>query len=68
MKLPRRVPLMNDRRGFTRLEFGLLAAMLIAMVVNGVATIGGGLGGSVRPMGFAQQPGDVTNAVAAIHR
>ena len=68
MKLRRRFPLLHDRRGFTRLEFGLLAAMLLAMVVNGVATLGGGLGGSVRPMGFAQQSGDVTNAAAAIRR
>jgi Flp pilus assembly pilin Flp len=67
MKQSNRVSLMRDRRGFTRLEFGLLAAMLIAMVVNGVATLGGGLGGSGRPMGLSQ-PSDVSNAVASIKR
>ena len=43
--------LMRDDRGFTRLEFGLLTAMLCAMVVNGIATLGGGLGVASQPMG-----------------
>jgi Flp pilus assembly pilin Flp len=47
----RRFRLAHDRRGFTRLEFGLLTGMLFAMVVNGIATLGGGLGSSNRPMG-----------------
>ena len=46
-----RVRLMRDDRGFTRLEFGLLTAMLCAMVVNGIATLGGGLGVASQPMG-----------------
>jgi Flp pilus assembly pilin Flp len=43
--------LARDGRGFTRLEFGLLTAMLCAMVVNGIVTLGGGLGSSSKPMG-----------------
>ena len=67
MDLRRRFPLLRDRRGFTRLEFGLLAAMLMAMVVNGMATLGGGLGSSMRPLGVSQ-PTDVSNAIAAMKR
>jgi hypothetical protein len=53
MRLPiqRRIQLVHDRRGFTRLEFSLLTGMLFAMIVNGIATLGGGLDSSNRPMG-----------------
>ena len=47
---------LRDDRGFTRLEFGLLTAMLCAMVVNGIATLGGGLGVASQPMGTAAAP------------
>ncbi len=67
MKRRHRFPLLRDRRGFTRLEFGLLAAMLIAMVVNGVATLSGGLGGLSHPTGVAQ-PAGVSSAVASMKR
>ncbi len=50
-KLPARC-LIRDRRAFTRLEFGLLTGMLAAMVINGIATLGGGLGGSSKPIGL----------------
>ena len=55
MRLPlrRRFRFIRDKRGFTRLEFGLLTGMLFAMIVNGIATLGGGLGSSSRPMGNA---------------
>ena len=42
----------RDRRGFTRLEFSLLTAMIGAMVINGIATLGGGLGGASKPIGM----------------
>lgn len=41
----------RDGRGFTRLEVGLLSAMLGAMVVNGIASLGGGLGNGSKPIG-----------------
>lgn len=52
--------LLRDRRGFTRLEFGLLTAMLFAMVVNGIATLGGGLGSSSRPLGNPDALDDIS--------
>jgi Flp pilus assembly pilin Flp len=67
MKRRHRFPLLRDRRGFTRLEFGLLAAMLLAMVVNGVATLGGGLGSASHPVSVAQ-PAGVSNAAASMKR
>ncbi len=66
MKPRRPSPLLYDRGGFTRLEFGLLAAMLLAMVVNGVATLGG-LGGSIQQPAVVM-PTDVSSAMAAIRR
>ena len=44
--------LIRDRRGFTRLEFSLLTGMLAAMVINGIATLGGGLGGASKLIGM----------------
>ncbi len=44
--------LLRAKRGFTRLEFSLLTAMLGAMVINGIATLGGGLGVGSKPMGL----------------
>ena len=55
----RRLRLIRDGRGFTRLEFGLLTAMLCAMVVNGIATLGGGLGSATKLMGPAAAAEDV---------
>jgi Flp pilus assembly pilin Flp len=43
--------LARDGRGFTRLEFGLLTAMLCAMIINGIASLGGGLGNGHKPIG-----------------
>ena len=45
----------RDLRGFTRLEFGLLTAMLGAMVINGIASLGGGLGSGHKPIGTVEQ-------------
>ncbi len=45
----------RNQRGFTRLEFGLLTAMLGAMVINGIASLGGGLGSGHKPIGAAEQ-------------
>lgn|GEM_PF-6586425 len=58
-KLLRRFRFVRDGRGFTRLEFSLLTAMLCAMVVNGIATLGGGLGSNSKPMGTTAQSEDV---------
>ncbi len=55
----RRFRLLRDRRGFTRLEFGLLTAMLCAMVVNGLVTLSGGLASTSKPMGQAMQTDDI---------
>ena len=52
---------LRDGRGFTRLEFGLLTAMLGAMVINGIASLGGGLGSASKPMGSPE----VTKELAA---
>jgi Flp pilus assembly pilin Flp len=46
--------LWRDRGGFTKLEYGLLTAMLCAMVINGIATWSGGLGSNTKPMGTVQ--------------
>jgi Flp pilus assembly pilin Flp len=54
--------LIRDRRGFTRLEFSLLTAMLCAMVINGIATLGGGLGSASRPMGTPVQEDGIKTA------
>ena len=59
MAAPTRLSLFADRRGFTRLEFSLLAAMLLTMVVNGVATLGGG----GRPMGLLETADKATAAM-----
>lgn len=47
----RSLRLVRGRRAFTRLEFGLLTAMLGAIVVNGIASLGGGLGSGHKPIG-----------------
>ena len=57
--LLRQFRFVRDGRGFTRLEFSLLTAMLCAMVVNGIATLGGGLGSSSKPMGPTAQSEDL---------
>lgn len=51
----RNLRLSRDLRGFTRLEFGLLTAMLGAMVINGIASLGGGLGSGHKPIGTTEQ-------------
>lgn len=63
-----RIPngLTSDRRGLTRLEFGLLSAMLGAMVVNGIATLGGGLSGTSRPMGSVEARREQQTAVEPV--
>lgn len=66
--------LIRDSKGFTRLEFSLLTAMLAAMVINGIATLGGGLGGASKPIGMPdlraeQAPSiDMTAATAYVGR
>ncbi len=55
----------RDLRGFTRLEFGLLTAMLGAMVINGIASLGGGLGSGHKPMGTPEQAAASMPAPAA---
>jgi Flp pilus assembly pilin Flp len=55
--------LLRERRGFTRLEVGLLTAMLGAMVINGIVTLGGGLGTSYRPIGMTDTTGMSSAAI-----
>ena len=63
--LLRKFSLVRDTRGFTRLEFSLLTAMLCAMVINGIATLGGGLGSGSTPMGVIE-PAEEVRAIADI--
>lgn len=62
--------LVRERRGFTRLEFSLLTAMLGAMVINGIVTLGGGLGEGSKPMGppdmRADMPTTTMNAAVSL--
>ncbi|MCX7383944.1 MAG: hypothetical protein NT133_21580 [Alphaproteobacteria bacterium] len=62
---PRRsvVSMVRDRRGFTRLEFSLLTAMIGAMVINGIATLGGGLGGANKPIGMPDLRAEQTTTI-----
>jgi Flp pilus assembly pilin Flp len=63
---PRSRPhLLRDGRGFTRLEFGLLTAMLCAMVINGIASLGGGLGNAHKPMGTPEVAKEIAVAPEA---
>lgn len=55
---PRCLRLLRDGRGFTRLEFGLLTAMLGAMIINGIASLGGGLGSGHKPIGTVEHVRD----------
>lgn len=59
-----RLRFLRDKRGFTRLEFGLLTAMLCAMVINGIASLGGGLGNAHKPMGTPEAAKEIAAAPA----
>jgi pilus assembly protein Flp/PilA len=48
--LPLRL-LTNDRRGVTALEYGLIAAVMGALVVTAVTTLGGDMGAAFSTMG-----------------
>jgi Flp pilus assembly pilin Flp len=57
--------LIGDKRAFTRLEVTLLTGMLFAMIINGIATLGGGLDSGNRPMGTPVP--DEGKAAAEVH-